>query len=54
MAGRAEEDEMAVAGVDEVAGVVGTVAAEEDEVMEVVEDVEMRETNFQVESGVAV
>lgn len=54
MAGRAEEDEVAVADVNEVAGVVGTVAAEEDEVVEVVEDVEMRETNFQVESGVAV
>ena len=51
MAGRAEEDEAGVTNVNEVAG---TVAAEEDEVVEVVEDVEMRETNFQVESGVAV
>lgn len=52
-AGRAEEDD--VAGVDEVAGIAGAVAAEKDEVVERgAEDVETRETNFQVESGVAV
>lgn len=48
-AGCSEEDGEAV---EEMAGVAGAVVAED--VERGAEDVEMRETNFQVESGVAV